>query len=654
MKKAILLLLFLSSLVTFGQENGKQNVDSLFELSYQAYTDHQFEKAHELADQASKISLQEKDNIGILKSTFYKTIASQGLNPSTFDPKEIESIILQFQNANLNLEEARAHTFLAGIYSFHGDIERAIENHLLALSIFERRKDTLGLASVHNNLSSLYYDLNDFEEAFKHARISIALEKNQKDPRRLHSSLNNMAIIFEHTGPIDSAIYYHLQALKIANQIKNPYSIGQSLSNLGSNYSKDGQFKLAEYTLLEALKIRDSLGYNSGLANTHYCLAGLYLKMNKLDQSEEHAIKSLQNAERASEVKAIRLAYERLMEVSKEKGESENELKYLKLATLLKDSILNQSNTKEITQMMANYDFEKKQLMDSLTNSQNLREQSLVYEERLKAERNQRIILMITGILLLVLAIGWWRRYKFIMKATRIIQLEKERSDALLLNILPAKVAEELKETGKSEARVFEKVTVIFTDFADFTKKAQHLTAKELVKELNTCFMAFDLIIQEFGLEKIKTIGDAYLAVGGLNGEFKVQNVIHAAFRVKDFIEKRNEDPSIPNKAKFDMRIGINTGRVVAGIVGIKKFQYDIWGDTVNTAQRMEAACGLNKVNISDLTYQLIKDDPQFDFKCRGYVDVKGKGSMKMWYVEPAHKGEISKVPKSVPLFSSK
>lgn len=636
MKKAVLFLLFLSSLVVIGQEDWKLNVDSLCIQSFQAYGDHQFEKAQELADLAAQISTQKKYQVGLLKSDFYKTIATQELNPSTFDPKAIESLIPKFREAELNIEVARAHTFLAGVYAFFGDIERAIQNHLNSLSIYENLQDTLGIASVHTNLSLVYYDQQDYDEAFRHARISLALNKKEGDPRRLHSSVNNLAIIFENTGPIDSAIFYHQQALDIAHQIKNPYSIGLSLSNLGNNYAIKGQLELAESTLLEGLRIRDSLGYNRGLAYTHNRLSSLYLQMNQLEKSEAHALKSLENAQTAAELKVIRMAYERLMEIAEKKSNPINELKYLKLATELKDSILNESNTKEITQMMANYAFEKEQLLDSIQNAQLMREQSLLYEERLKVERNQRLIFMVTGVLLLVLAVGWWRRYKFIMNASKIIQHEKERSDTLLLNILPAKVAEELKEKGKSEARVFENVTVIFTDFADFTKKAQHLTAKELVNELNICFKAFDLIMEECGLEKIKTIGDAYLAVGGLNGVSDVYDVIYAALKVKDFIKQRNEDSSIPNKAKFDMRIGINSGPVVAGIVGIKKFQYDIWGDTVNTAQRMEAACGLNKINISDCTYQLIKEDKRFDYQCRGFIEVKGKGSMKMWYVEPA------------------
>ncbi|TFV93616.1 tetratricopeptide repeat protein [Algoriphagus kandeliae] len=639
---AIILFFFMASFQAFSQSKWMQEIDSLCNLSFEAYGDYEFEKAISFADQAILISQKRNYEEGLLKSNFYKTIAEEELNPSSFDPNGMEQMIPQLQQAGFDSEEARAYTFLAGIYSFFGDIERSIENHLLALSIYERLNDALGIASVHNNLSLVYYDQHDYVEAFRHARISMDIEKKEGDPRRIHSSLNNLAIIFEHTGPVDSAIYYHQMALDMAYQIKNPYSIGLSLSNLGNNYANKGELDLAEKTLLEALRIRDSLGYSRGLAYTHNRLASLYLQKSNYSKSKFHAEKSLENAQKASEVKVIRMAYERLTEVAEKTGDVRSELTYLKKAAQLKDSILNESNTKEITKMMANYEFEKQQLLDSIQNAQQMREQSLVFDERLKVERNQRIIFMISGVLFLVLAVGWWRRYKFIKKASHIIRKEKDRSDKLLLNILPTKVAEELKETGKSEARDFEEVTVIFTDFADFTKKAQHLSAKELVHELNICFKAFDLIIEEFGLEKIKTIGDAYLAAGGLNNHSCVMDVINAALKIKDFINQRNFDPSIPSKVKFDMRIGINTGPVVAGIVGIKKFQYDIWGDTVNTAQRMEAACGLNKINISKSTYSRIKDNPNLCFEFRGLVPVKGKGPLSMWYVE-SRKNQIQK-----------
>jgi adenylate cyclase len=611
-----------------------QDLDSLLSSSYEAYSNFKLEKSISLAEEALVLSKNSGNKIGEIQALFYREISSQQLNPSSLDPKRIESMIPEMKSNKLNLMEAQAHNFLASLYGRFGDIEKAIENHLIAMDIYQEEKDFGGVSIIHSNLSLLYYDQHDYENAFYHARKSLEMDLLLEDSKQIQRSYNNLAIIFEHTGPLDSAIYYHTRSHEKAVELKNPYSIGLSLSNLGNNYALKGELKLAEETLLKALKIRESLGYTLGLAYTHNRLATLYQKANQLSKANYHAKKSLEHAEKSAEVKILRMAYERLTEVAELRGDYRAGLDYLKKADVLKDSIINESNIRELTQQVLNYEFAKKKLIDSINNVQEKNERELVFNDLLGIERNRQTIYLISGIFFLIISIGFYRRSNYIKKSSQIIQKEKERSEELLLNILPINVAEELKEKGYSEARNFEEVTVIFTDFADFTKKAQHLKATELVYELNICFKAFDRIIGEYGLEKIKTIGDAYLAAGGLNNSSGVKDVVQAAIRIQNFINQRNFDPRIPSKAKFDMRIGINIGPLVAGIVGSKKFQYDIWGDTVNTAQRMEASCGLNKINISENTYNLIKNYPDFRFESRGPIPVKGKGLLNMWYVE--------------------
>jgi len=620
-------------LIGFCRLGMSQSADSLFEASFKLYSYYDFEESIKLAQQGLKISEDENYQEGIIRGNFYLLISQQEGDPSTYDPKPIEALLVEMNQEGMRKDAARAHTFLAGVYAFFGDLEKSIENHLNAIQIYESVDDLHGLASVYSNLSLVYYDQQDYDEAFYYVRKSIQIQKGFGEEADMHATINNLAIIFEKTGPIDSAIFYHKVALAEAKRKGNLYSVGLSLSNLGNNYAENGQLALAEKTLLEALDIRDSIGNNRGLAYTHNRLANLYIQTGKLDKANYHALLSLENAEKSSEVKVLRMAYERLQEVAEKKGDFKSELIYLKKATALKDSIINDSNTKSITQMMLNYDFKKKQILDSIKNEHEKRERDLVFNERLQVERSRKIIFLISGLFLLVLVVGLLRRYLFVKKSREIISKERDRSDKLLLNILPAEVAEELKATGISEAKDFEQVTVIFTDFADFTMKAQQLTAKELVTELNTCFKAFDEIISDLGLEKIKTIGDAYMAAGGLNSKAGVKAVAQAAIQMKTFIEERNTDPNISQKIKFDMRCGINTGPVVAGIVGIKKFQYDIWGDTVNVAQRMEANCEINRINISENTYSLLKQDPKFSFTERGILPVKGKGEMKMWYL---------------------
>ena len=210
------------------------------------------------------------------------------------------------------------------------------------------------------------------------------------------------------------------------------------------------------------------------------------------------------------------------------------------------------------------------------------------------------------------------------------------KSESLLLNILPAEIAQELKAKGKSEARYFESATILFSDFKDFTETAARLTAPELVEEINYCFKGFDSITEKFKIEKIKTIGDAYMAAGGLPipNINSVRNTVFAALEMQAFMSRRKAQNETANRTVFEMRVGVHTGPVVAGIVGDKKFQYDIWGDTVNTAYRMENVGETGKVNISQATYELIKDDAAFTFEPRGKIEVKGKGEIEMWFAE--------------------
>lgn len=213
------------------------------------------------------------------------------------------------------------------------------------------------------------------------------------------------------------------------------------------------------------------------------------------------------------------------------------------------------------------------------------------------------------------------------------VEKQKQRSDELLLNILPEQVAEELKERGEAEAKLMDNVTVLFTDFKGFTQLSEKLTPQELVSQIHEYFSAFDAIVVKYGIEKIKTIGDAYMAAGGLPemNETHAHDVIMAAIEINAYMLAQRQKRQASGEPYFEIRIGIHTGPVVAGIVGVKKFQYDIWGDTVNSASRMESAGEPGKINISESTYELIKD--RFVCEYRGEIEAKGKGKMKMYFV---------------------
>jgi len=221
-----------------------------------------------------------------------------------------------------------------------------------------------------------------------------------------------------------------------------------------------------------------------------------------------------------------------------------------------------------------------------------------------------------------------------IVERTLEVNLQKKEVEKLLLNILPAEVAHELKVTGAATPRYYESVTVLFTDFVAFTKIAEGLSPQKLVAELNNCFLAFDTIIEKHNLEKIKTIGDSYMCAGGIPvpNQSHAVDAILAALEIQEFIREMNESRLANGEAPWDVRIGVHTGPVVAGVVGRKKFAYDIWGDTVNIASRMESSGESGRVNISDATFAMVKD--WFSCLYRGKVSAKNKGDVDMYFVD--------------------
>ncbi len=216
------------------------------------------------------------------------------------------------------------------------------------------------------------------------------------------------------------------------------------------------------------------------------------------------------------------------------------------------------------------------------------------------------------------------------LKAETDLETARRQSDQLLLNILPEPIADELKKTGAVEPVEHDSVTVVFTDFVGFTASSESRNPTDLLRDLDDCFSAFDAIIEKHGLEKLKTIGDAYMFAGGVPTDLadNAAQCILAAKEIVAYVEKRRSD----NPRFWQIRVGVHTGHLIAGVIGRKKFIYDVWGDTVNTASRLEAAGEPGRINTSAATYDLIKK--KFTCTPRGEIAVKGKGPLTMYFVE--------------------
>ncbi|MEZ5041016.1 MAG: adenylate/guanylate cyclase domain-containing protein [Saprospiraceae bacterium] len=265
-----------------------------------------------------------------------------------------------------------------------------------------------------------------------------------------------------------------------------------------------------------------------------------------------------------------------------------------------------------------------------------------------KESENVRNLSFVTAGGIFLVALLFYSRYRAKRKANisleeknKIIENERQRSDELLLNILPESIAAELKTSGKARARRFDEVTVLFTDFKNFTRISELMSPEELVEELDRCFKAFDFIIGQYpDIEKIKTIGDAYMCAAGLSDRRTLPNsLVKAALEMQEFLDEQKQERMRIGKPFFEARIGIHTGPVVAGVVGVKKFAYDIWGDTVNTASRVESNSESGRVNISETTYNLVR----YKFECeyRGKVEAKNKGQIGMYFVNRELQGAL-------------
>ncbi len=576
--------------------------------------------------------------------------------------------------------QAYAFKAIGMSYYFQNNWVDALVNWKLALEMFRTIDDLNGVSNMLNNLGAVHFNGGDDKAALDYYMESLRVAEANNDSLRTVTALVNIGTVYlskESSKPM--AFKYYKRALPLSKALGDHDAIGACAVNLGELY-------LQERTAIDSIKLYNpdsALFYfqlaldayrSTATGNVPFALKSIgrvyairedhnkaiqyqteaYQLAMAMDAKLEMAQSLLSLAEtyeRKGDIPEAIATFDRAKELSIEldatyeieqayKGLADSYAKtsnykkaytYLNLYSDIKDTLYNAEMDKKLQAQTLHYEIEKKEGQISLLEKdQELRTLEI---RRQKAIRNATIAF---GGLLLVLVGGLFNRYRYTQRVNKIIQKEKDRSEELLLNILPEEVAEELKAKGEAEAVQIDQVSVLFTDFKGFTALSERVTPKQLVKDLHECFSAFDHICEARGLEKIKTIGDAYMAAGGL----PVPNTTHAtdaiaaALEMRDFIAEGKARKIAAGLPYFEIRIGIHTGPVVAGIVGVKKFSYDIWGDTVNTASRMESSGGVGQVNISESTFARVKDEPRFSFTPRGKVQAKGKGEMEMYFVE--------------------
>lgn len=531
---------------------------------------------------------------------------------------------------------------IAGCLSAIGIVYSELYNYPTAMEYFEKSlkleeeiNDKRGIGENLGQIAGIYEYLSDLPNALDYYEQSLKIKEELGDFWGTSVILRNIGVIYGKKSNYSNAIDYYDKSLSICEKMGYLQGIAYALVDLGSIYNELFDFSKALEYSEKALKISNDLNDKPAIATIKNQIGIIYAGMSDYSKALDYFNKSLSLAREIGNLAIEQECLHHISDVYDKMGQSKKSLVYYKQYIALRDSFINEEKMKQITEVRMKYEYAKKLLTDSLANEEEKLRSNLSYKEALHEKNNQRNIFLVGGLGILLLAGGLWSRLRYIRRSTAIIKKEKERSENLLLNILPVEIARELIEKGKADAKSFENVSVLFADFKDFTGTTEKLSAKELVSEINTYFEAFDGIIGKYSVEKIKTIGDSYMAAGGLPVHLKdsVKNTVKAGLEMQAFMIRRKQEQEAQGLPAFDMRLGIHTGPVIAGIVGVKKFQYDIWGDTVNIAARMENKGEIRKVNISQTTFEFIKDDPFFNFEYRGKIEAKNKGDLDMYFV---------------------
>lgn len=565
--------------------------------------------------------------------------------------------------------QAYALKYVGMYYYFNAKKVEVLDNWLKSLSLFRSIKFNQGISNMLSNIGALYYNEGDDAKAIGYYLQSLQLAEELGDKLQIATSLQNIgtaylrkkatlgkgvqyllralplsielnnqeAIVTIYTNigegyfssdKIDSSLLYYQKGLAASKSSEQVSTIG-ILNKIGEAYAKKGSYDIAikyqnqSVALAKKLNAQYLWGKSLlGLANTYYSQGNISASLASYKEAEA----KLKNLRSLEELKDI---YAGLTEIYKINGDNKSALFYQTLFTNYKDSIYNSEVDRTVSNLQMDFDLAQKELrINRLTKDQALKEVDL---QKQRATRN---VFAIAFILILIIAFVIFRSYRQKVKTNLILDKQKAQIENLMHNILPEEVAAELQEHGHATPRYYESVSVLFTDFKSFTSLADKMTAKELIEELNDSFIAFDEIIVRNELEKIKTIGDSYMCAGGIPtpvGDHAIK-MVKAGLEIQAYIREKNRNRAEMGLAPWELRVGIHVGPIVAGVVGKKKYAYDIWGNTVNVASRMESNGESGRVNISASTYELVKD--VYPCTHRGKISAKNVGDIDMFFVE--------------------
>ncbi len=527
--------------------------------------------------------------------------------------QSFQKSIEYFEKVDDKQGKAYASSNLGSVYYSLGNYDLSLENYLLSARINEELNNQEEIATNYNNIGTLHSEMNNSELAFNYFSKAVEIFTSLNDEEGLAYTYTNLGNFFFEYDYKEEAYKFYLKALTINTKLDNKNDLAQSFNNvasvLESNKEYDEAYKYYEY----ALKIYKELNNLEGIINSTNNLGTIEYRRNNLENALEFHTAAYKASKELKYNEGLESAIHNLSMDYQALGKPELALDFKSLYIELQQKTYSDKQSENIANAQIVYETEKKDA-DILKKASEIEAQ----KAKIKKQFIMLVIALIVGVIITALSY--------------LIYKERQKSEKLLLNILPKKVADDLKKYGKTEPENFENCSVYFSDIVSFTSTSENLEPKYLIDELSDMFTTFDGIMDKYGCERIKTIGDAYMAVSGMPtpDENHAENMIDAALDILEALEERAKTSEI----KWRIRIGINSGKIVGGVVGVKKYLYDVFGDAINTASRMESNSEPMRLNISPSTYELVKDKKdKYIFTERTPIEVKGKGEIKMYFV---------------------
>jgi len=518
---------------------------------------------------------------------------------------------------------------IGAVYNNQGDDTRALDYYLRSLKVAEEIPDTMRIVVASINIGTIYLKKEATHDlAQKYYLVALPLIENMGDNTAEGTVTVNIGEIYFEKQEYDTALYYFERSLA-AFRKSDHGNIPYTLTNIGKVYMQRGEYERAIEVQKQGYEIARESDAKLDMSATLLGLAETYTQAGNLRSAISTFHEAREIAEEIGALNELRDVYSGLSICYSSLSDFDNAYRYQVLLTGIKDTLYVVANDRKMQSMQFNYELDKRELqIESLTKDKALQEANI---QKQKIVKNA----FIAGfILIFLVAFQALRSYFRKVRTNRLLDRQKEEIESLLLNILPNEVALELRTEGTATPRHYDSVSVLFTDFKGFTKIAGDLTPKALVAELNEFFVAFDEIAERNNLEKIKTIGDAYMCAGGIPTKNNTHplDAVRAGLEMQEFMDKTNKIKASKGHQTWGLRIGIHTGPVVAGVVGKKKYAYDIWGNAVNIASRMESSGEAGKLNISAATYELVKKHYNCEF--RGKIYAKNVGDIDMYFAE--------------------